>query len=273
MNEQDKLKQLKIYLEKLDSLVIAFSGGVDSTFLLKVASEVLGDRVVAVTARSSTYPEREYLESISYAKSFNVKQIVIESEELEIEGFAENPTNRCYLCKQELFTKIWEIADSLKIKAVADGANIDDLGDYRPGMIATKELNVISPLKELNFTKANIRELSQMMNLPTWNKPAFACLSSRFPYGQLITLEALKRVDLAEQYLLDFGFKQVRVRDYGDLARIEVGTAERIMFNSKDVMDQVHTALVDLGYRYVTLDLKGYRTGSMNESVVNLYEI
>lgn len=261
----DKLNQLKKYLSELDGLIIAFSGGVDSTFLLRVASDVLGEKVIAVTAQSSTYPEREYLEAVEYAKTFKVKHIIIESEELDIQGFADNLPDRCYLCKNELFSKIKDLSISLEISAIADGANIDDLSDYRPGMRATKELGIISPLKDAALTKADIRELSKDMNLPTWNKPAFACLSSRFPYGTRITREALKRVDLAEQYLLDFGFKQVRVRDYGDLARIEVASDERCRFFDEMIMTKVHNAFLRIGYRYVTLDLLGYRTGSMNE--------
>lgn len=261
----DKMQLLKKNLSELNGLIIAFSGGVDSTFLLKVASEVLGDNVIAVTAQSSTYPEREYLEAVEYAKTFKIKHFVIESEELDIEGFANNLPDRCYLCKNELFSKIKELTTTLGISAIADGANIDDLSDYRPGMRANKELGIISPLKEAGMTKTDIRVLSKELNLPTWNKPAFACLSSRFPYGTRITREALKRVDFAEQYLLDFGFKQIRVRDYGDLARIEVASDERCRFFDEEIMTKIHNDFLKFGYRYVALDLLGYRTGSMNE--------
>lgn len=268
MTPQEKLERLKGNIKNSDGMIIAFSGGVDSTFLLRIASQMLGDKVVAVTARSSTYPEREYLEAVAYAEKFNVKHIIIESEELDVEGFADNPPNRCYLCKHELFTKIRSLAETMGIATIADGTNSDDAADYRPGMLAKSELGVISPLEVATMTKADIRELSKALNLPTWDKPAFACLSSRFPYGTRITREALNKVDLAEQYLLDFGFRQVRVRHYGDLARIEVGLEERNRFYSDAVMTQIHDAFVKIGYRYVTLDLLGYRTGSMNESLV-----
>lgn len=260
---------MKLNLSRLESLIIAFSGGVDSTFLLRVARDVLGDRVLAVTARSSTYPEREYREAVAFAQDIGAEHLVIESEELDVEGFADNPYNRCYLCKHELFSKITEIAREKDIPWIADGSNVDDLGDYRPGMEATRELGVISPLREAGLTKADIRELSREMGLPTWDKPAFACLSSRFPYGQRITREALKRVDAAEQLLLDTGFRQVRVRDHGELARIEVAPEERCRFFDEELLDTLYEAFKTIGYRYTALDLKGYRTGSMNE-VLNL---
>lgn len=267
MVAEDKLIRLKENLGRLDGLIIAFSGGVDSTFLLQVAQDILGKRVLAVTARSSTYPEREYLEAVAFAKRIKAEHLVIESEEMDVEGFADNPPNRCYLCKHELFSKIAEIAVERGIQFIADGSNVDDLGDYRPGMEATRELGVLSPLREADLTKSEIRELSRQMDLPTWDKPAFACLSSRFPYGQRITREALKRVDEAEQYLLDQGFKQVRVRDYGDLARIEVAPDERSGFFDEALLDKTYDAFKKIGYKYTALDLKGYRTGSMNESL------
>lgn len=267
MNANEKLQALKTQLSQLDGLIIAFSGGVDSTFLLRVAYDVMGDRVLAVTARSSTYPEREYQEALAFAKDLGARHMVITSEELDVEGFADNPPNRCYLCKDELFGKICEIAQAQHIPWVADGSNVDDLGDYRPGMAATQEHGVISPLRDAGLTKADIRELSRELGLSTWDKPAFACLSSRFPYGQRITREALKRVDEAEQLLLDHGFRQVRVRDHGELARIEVDPAERSRFFDEALLDSLYEAFKAIGYRYTALDLKGYRTGSMNESL------
>lgn len=267
MDAENKLIRLKENLGRLNGLIIAFSGGVDSTFLLKVAQDVLRERVLAVTARSSTYPEREYREAVAFAERIKAEHLVIESEEMDVEGFADNPPNRCYLCKHELFSKIAEIAAERGTQFIADGSNVDDLGDYRPGMEATQELGVLSPLREAGLTKSEIRELSRQMGLPTWDKPAFACLSSRFPYGQRITREALKRVDAAEQYLLDLGFKQVRVRDYGDLARIEVAPEERRVFFDEALLDKTYDAFKRIGYKYTALDLKGYRTGSMNESL------
>ena len=260
-----KFKTLKDSLEKLGSVAIAYSGGVDSTFLLKVASDVLGDNVIAITAKSSTYPEREFKEAVKYIESIGAKHIVIISEELEIEGFAKNPINRCYFCKKELFSKIRKVADDNNINAVLDGSNADDVGDYRPGMKAAKELRVISPLKDAGLTKSDIRELSKRLGVPTWNKPAFACLSSRFPYGNEITVEKLSMVERSEQFLLDLGFKQIRVRHHGDIARIEVNVEERDKFFSIGMMDKVGNELKSIGFKYVTLDLLGYRTGSMND--------
>ncbi len=267
MEVHEKLDILREQIRRLGSMVIAFSGGVDSTFLLKVAADVLGDRVIAVTARSSTYPEREFREAEAFAKSLGAKHIVITSEELEIDGFAENPVNRCYYCKNELFQKVKEIAGQHGILHVADGSNLDDLGDYRPGLKAVEELAVVSPLRDAQMTKQDIRLLSKDMQLPTWNKQSFACLASRVPYGHKITRQTLTMVDQAEQYLLDLGFRQVRVRHHEDMARIEVGADERNRFFSEAMMDQVSDELRQIGYRYVTLDMRGYRTGSMNEGL------
>jgi uncharacterized protein len=262
---QEKFQLLKDNIKKRDSAAIAFSGGVDSTFLVKVAQEVLGDKLIAVTATSSTYPERELKEAIKYAKDMGVKHLIISSEELDIEGFASNPKNRCYYCKKELFTKIKNVAKENGVEYVFDGSNLDDKGDYRPGMQAAMELAVVSPLKEANLTKADIRELSQQLGLPTWDKPSFACLSSRFPYGKKITIPKLKMVEEAEQFLLDLGIKQVRVRHHGEIARIEVSPEERVKFFDATVMDTIGEKFKKIGFTYVTLDILGYRTGSMNE--------
>lgn len=268
---QEKFQLLKDNIKKRGSAAVAFSGGVDSTFLVRVAHEVLGDKLVAVTATSSTYPERELKEAIQYAKEMGVKHIIISSEELDIEGFASNPKNRCYYCKKELFTKINEVAKQNDVQYVFDGSNVDDNGDFRPGMQAARELEVISPLKEANLTKADIRELSKELGLPTWDKPSFACLSSRFPYGTKITLPKLKMVDEAEQFLLDLGIKQVRVRHHGEIARIEVSQEERVQFFDAEIMDKIGEKFKKIGFTYVTLDILGYRTGSMNE-VLSLEE-
>lgn len=267
MNLDAKYENLKNIINKLESVIVAFSGGVDSTFLLKVAKDTLGENVIAVTARSSTYPEREFQESVKYAEIIGTKHVVIISEELEIEGFSQNPVNRCYYCKNELFSKINAIAKEKGIKYVLDGSNYDDRNDYRPGMIAAREQGVVSPLKEAELTKEDIRELSKRLDLPTWDKPSFACLSSRFPYGNEITQEKLSMVDLAEQYLLDIGFKQIRVRHHGEIARIEVSPEERERFFNLNTMDNIAQKLTEIGYAYVTMDLKGYRTGSMNEVI------
>jgi len=264
---QEKYELLKDIIEKKKSAAIAFSGGVDSTFLLRVAKEVLGDKLIAVTATSSTYPERELKEAIKYSEDIGVTHIIISSEELDIEGFASNPKNRCYYCKKELYSKINNIASANGVDYVFDGSNLDDTGDYRPGIQAAKELDVVSPLKEAGLTKNDIRDLSKELGLPTWNKPSFACLSSRFPYGNKITLPKLNMVDKAEQFLLDMGITQVRVRHHGEIARIEVEPSERENFFDIQVMNRIGNEFKKIGFTYVTLDLLGYRTGSMNEGL------
>ena len=267
MEIENKLESLKKHLKQLKSVAVAYSGGVDSTFLLKVAHDVLGEDVIAVTARSSTYPEREFREAADFVCKMGIRHVVIISEELDIEGFSENPTNRCYYCKRELFSKIIEVAQSNNIRHIVEGSNVDDLGDYRPGMQAIKELEIGSPLRKAGLTKEDIRILSKKMNLPTWDKPSFACLSSRFPYGQKITSNKLQAVDQAEQFLLDLAFRQVRVRHHGDIARIEVSAAERNKFFDTKLMDRIYEKFKQLGFMYTALDLKGYRTGSMNEVI------
>jgi len=269
MTEHEKLETLQKILRDFGCLVVAFSGGTDSTFLVKVAYDVLGDRAVAVTARSSTYPEREFNEAVALAKQIGIKHVVIDSEELEIEGFSQNPVDRCYHCKKELFSQIRTIAKQLGIPHVADGSNLDDLNDYRPGMRALKELGAVSPLKSSGMTKDDIRFLSHEMGLPTWDKPAFACLASRFPYGQHITKEKLNRVDQAEQFLLDRGFRQLRVRCHEDVARIEVLAEDRARFLDDTFAKEVYAAFQSFGFAYVSLDLLGYRMGSMNETLIS----
>ena len=263
----EKRENLENYLRGLGSVVIAFSSGVDSTFLLKVAHDVLGDKAVAVTARSCSFPARELNEAKAFCEANGIEQIIVESEELSIEGFSQNPKNRCYLCKRELFTKILDIARERGFACVAEGSNMDDNGDYRPGLLAVAELNVKSPLREAKLTKEEIRKLSREMGLSTWDKPSFACLSSRFVYGETITEEKLSMVDKAEQRLLDLGFRQVRVRIHGDIARIEIERSEFEKIIRPEIADQLNQYLHALGFLYVTLDLGGYQMGSMNRGL------
>ena len=261
-----KLENLKSYLGSLGSLAVAYSSGVDSTFLLKVAHDVLGDKAIAITATSSFYPKRESQEASDFCKSKGIKQIIVASEELDIPEIRHNPTNRCYLCKKDLFTKIISIAKENGIDNVAEGSNMDDMGDYRPGLKAIAELGIKSPLRECDLYKEEIRALSKEMGLPTWNKPSFACLASRFVYGEEITIQKLKMVEKAEEALLKLGFKQFRVRIHGEnLARIEVLPADlEKLFSLRETISK---ALHEVGFTYITMDLSGYRTGAMNEGI------
>lgn len=269
VNEElnDKMECLKQYLVSLKSVAVAFSSGVDSTFLLKVAHEVLGDRVIAVTAKSCSFPKRELEEAKAFCKKEGIRHFICESEELEIEGFSKNPVNRCYLCKRELFEKIGEIAADNHIENIAEGSNLDDNGDYRPGLQAAAELDIKSPLRYAGMTKEDIRRLSRKLGLATWNKQSFACLSSRFVYGEDITREKLSMVDRAEQLLLDMGFHQIRVRIHDKIARIEILPEEFEKLLQPEIREKVISEFRSCGFSYVTMDLQGYRTGSMNETL------
>jgi pyridinium-3,5-biscarboxylic acid mononucleotide sulfurtransferase len=260
---ETKLARLQRMLGDIGSCVIAYSGGVDSTFLCKVAYDVLGKNVLAVTAASSTYPQRELSEAKRLAKTIGIAHIVIRSEELNIKNFTENPPDRCYYCKKTLFKKLRQLAKDHEFSKVLDGSNTDDMFDYRPGGKARKELGVLSPLKDAGLTKADIRALSRAMHLPTAEKPAAACLASRFPYGMKITKERLKQVESAEQFLHLLGIRQCRVRYHNEIARIEVPTADfqTILTHTSRIIKQFKK----LGFIYITLDLEGYRTGSLNE--------
>ena len=265
--QMEKLEHLRSYLKKLHSVAVAFSSGVDSTFLLKVAASTLGDKVIAVTAKSCSFPKRELNEAAVFCEKEGIRHYVCESEELNIEGFAGNPKNRCYLCKKELFEKIQVIADENQMENIVEGSNLDDNGDYRPGLLAVAELGIKSPLRECHLTKADIRALSKYLELPTWEKQSFACLSSRFVYGETITEEKLGMVDKAEQLLLDMGFHQVRVRIHGRMARIEIEPEEFGKLMEERARNIIIEKFKDYGFSYISMDLMGYRTGSMNETL------
>ena len=262
---EKKMEFLKQALKNLGSAAIAFSSGVDSTFLLKMAHEVLGEHAVAITAKSDSFPKRELEEAEAFCKKEGIRQIMFESRELELPGFAQNPPNRCYLCKKAFLEKIKEIAKENGISFVAEGSNVDDEGDYRPGMQAVAELGIQSPLRAAGLTKREIRLLSKKMGLDTWDKPSFACLSSRFPYGEVITKERLAMVQQGEQLLQELGFSQFRVRIHGRMARIEVLPEDFPKLLQEETRNQITEKFREYGFAYAAMDLKGYRTGSMNE--------
>jgi len=260
-----KLEQLKASLREMDSAAIAYSGGADSAFLVKVAYDVLGENAIAITAASPTYPQRELKQAKELAKSIGIKHVIISSEETEIDNFSKNPSNRCYFCKKELFSKIKKIATKEHLNYILDGSNVDDKGDYRPGAKALEEFGVVSPLKDVGLTKREIKELSREMNLDTWDKPAFACLASRIPYGTKITKSRLKMIEKAEEVIQKLGVKQFRVRFHNEIARIEVlkDDFQIVLDHSDDIVKKFKK----IGFKYITLDIQGYRTGSLNEGL------
>jgi len=267
MEIEKKWDRLESLLREMKSAVLAYSGGVDSSLLLKAASDVLGSRLVVVTAYSETYPLAELAAAKEFAGTLGVTLRVLHTKELESEDFVKNSTERCYHCKKELFGKLRQIARDEGIPFILDGSNTDDLKDYRPGSKAAGEFSVRSPLREAGFSKSDVRAYAQKLNLPVWDKPSLACLSSRIPYGTRITPKMLTTIQSAEDYLHSFGYRQVRVRHHGDTARIEIERNEFERLLSGDTAQKIVAAFKQLGYTYVCMDLEGYRTGSMNESI------
>ncbi|MDF2936375.1 MAG: 7-cyano-7-deazaguanine synthase [Paenibacillaceae bacterium] len=263
LSTEEKNALLGDILRGMGRILVAFSGGVDSTFLLKRAQQEIGDQVLAVTAASETFPSREFDAAVALAEEMGVRLIKTEVKEFENEKFVANNPDRCYHCKTGLFTHLQQLAKDHGYSYIVDGSNMDDLGDYRPGLQAKNERGVRSPLQEAGMTKADIRQLSKELGLTTWNKPSFACLSSRIPYGTKIERYKIDQLDVAEAYLAQLGFYQVRVRHHDKIARIEV-LPEEIM-KVMEHKEAIHQKLTSLGFSYVTLDLAGYRTGSMNE--------
>ena len=264
---QKKVENLKQYIAGLGSLAIGFSGGVDSSLLVAVAHEVLGDRLIAVTGADASVPERELNEAVAFCKERGIRHIVCNVDPLKEEGYRNNSHDRCYFCKHGIFTEVRKIALENGIEYMAEGSNVDDIGDYRPGLRAAAELSVKSPLREAGLTKSEIRIISKVMGLPTWSKPAYACLASRFVYGEEITEEKLHMIDRAEQFLIEHGFFEERVRMHGNIARIEVPPEDIPRLAADEIREAVYDKFREIGFLFVTLDMKGYKPGSMNATL------
>jgi pyridinium-3,5-biscarboxylic acid mononucleotide sulfurtransferase len=263
-----KLDRMRALFAPMRSVIVAFSGGVDSTFVLKVAYDTIGDRVLALTTTSPTMPDEDRQSALAMAQLIGARHLIVESNELEIPGYSANPINRCYLCKHNLFTVCEAKAAEFDIDEIVDGLNLDDLHDYRPGMQAASEKRVRHPLVEAELSKAEIRELSHAMGLPTWDRPASPCLSSRFPYGTTITPEGLAKVAAGERLLHSIGFKVARVRFHGEVARLELERSEIARIFEPETRDTVDREFKKIGFRFVAIDLKGFRSGSLNEGVI-----
>jgi uncharacterized protein len=259
-----KKERLLKVLKQYDNIAVAFSGGVDSTLLAKAAYEVHKEKAIAITIHSNMHAAYEIEEAKEFAASIGIKHIVVDLDAFEMSEFVKNDPLRCYHCKKVIFSNIIQIAKDNGIDYIADGSNLDDLSDYRPGMKALEELKVVSPLKEADLTKQDIRDISKDYGLPTWKKAAFACLATRIPTGDIITEDKLRRIEKAETFLMEEGFYQYRVRCHDDLARIEVSKEERHRFYDDEYLEHVHAKLLSFGFRFVSLDMSGYKKGNMN---------
>ena len=267
MNLNTKEERLREIFRELDSVIVAYSGGVDSSYVAYVANAELGPRAVCITGQSASLPEYQRAEIDNVVQKFGFQHEVIQTEELENPGYSANNPDRCFFCKDELYTKLESVARTRGVKCIVDGSTVDDLGDYRPGRRAASQHAVRSPLIEAGLTKSEVRELSRRATLPTWDKPASPCLSSRIAYGTTVTIERLSKVDRGEEILREFGFREFRVRHHDQLVRIEIAPAEMDRVLRKDLIDELARRFRQLGFKYVTLDLEGFRSGSMNEVI------
>lgn len=268
MTLQQKYKQLNSLFREMESVAVAYSGGVDSALVLAVAHSVLQEKTLAVTGNSASLAQRELTTATEFAKALGVAHCVIDTEEVASPGYAANPVNRCYYCKSELYSKLRAAADQRNLKTIVNGTNVDDLGDHRPGLESAREANVRSPLCEAGFTKQDVRDLARQLKLPVWDKPATPCLSSRIPYKQAVTPEKLKMIEQAEDFLIALGFTQLRVRHYGESARIELPSEDLPRFYKDNLFEPVRTRFLEIGFKQVTVDPEGFRSGRLNEETV-----
>lgn len=267
MTLQQKYEHLKSLFREMDSVAVAYSGGVDSALVLAVAHSVLKERTLAVTGNSASLAQRERTAATELANTLGVEHCLIDTEEVASPDYAANPTNRCYYCKSELYSKLKEVADQRRLKTIVNGTNVDDLGDHRPGLESAREADVRSPLCEAGFTKQDVRDLARQLGLPVWDKPAMPCLSSRIPYEQAVTPEKLKMIEQAEDFLIALGFTQLRVRHYGESARIELPSEDLPRFYKENLFEPTRQQFLEIGFNQVTVDPEGFRSGRLNEAV------